>query len=756
MDFTFLRANGDVAFFRSDAQQAEWCQDEMTLFATFPYIAGKVIERGMVVLFQDPATSEWQAFEVRQCSTFPGGYYQQFTAESLAISELTDCHIQASKLDIDGTVINALNTVLDGTGWAVGNVNANPASSGDIGRGSVWQNVSTIQKNWNVYIVPRVAVDSTGIIGRFLDVFPSSGFDRGLRLAINKNVADPSVVYDDSELYTALYGYGGSYTEGSGESRVTLEYNFSSVEWSKTSEHPAKPAGQRYIEYPEMTELFGRNGNPRFGYYQNTGITDPEILLQKTWESLKQCCEPKVSISGTVTDLQRFGYADQPLRIHDLAIVELEPVGLLLYKQIIKLTVDLLDPTKNRPEIGDYIPNIIYINRETEDIATGGGKGRGGRSSTRVELELDEYRTEMYDNGRQIGMYARKVDKQGNILEQAGMDIDPETGVIVYAEGKDNMIGSMFHVQKDMIESEVHNRESADTGLSSRITQVANKIELEVSERKGADNALSGRITVEANRIAQEVTDRTNADSALSGRITTEAGRITAEVTRAQGAETALSGRLTITENAIAQEVTDRTNADTTLSGRITTNANAITAEVTRAEGAETTLAGRLTITENAITQEVTDRTNADTTLSGRITTTADAVAAEVTRATGAESTLSGRITVNADKVSLVVTDDGQGNYSTNSAEIVAGINSQTGSYVKIKAQTINLSGYVTAEDLAATNATISNLTSGATTAQTLKTYLLSASTGFNYQGHAVSFQTITINGTTYHLMGYT
>jgi hypothetical protein len=64
------------------------------------------------------------------------------------------------------------------------------------------------------------------------------------------------------------------------------------------------------------------------------------------------------------------------------------------------------------------------------------------------------------------------------------------------------MIGSMFHVQKNMIESEVHARMQQGELLSSRITQTANQISLEVSERKQADAGLSGRIDVQANRIS--------------------------------------------------------------------------------------------------------------------------------------------------------------------------------------------------------------------------------------------------------------
>ena len=579
MDFTFAKATGDVAFFRSDAEQAEWTQEEMSLLCTFPIDQKKIIERGMIVLFQDPATDDWQAYEIRNCTILPGEYYQQFTAESLAISELTDCHIGD---DIELTNITAeaaVQQVISGTGWNIGRVESSNVSFGDIGRGSVWQAVTTIRNNWNVYIEPRVTVTAGGITGRYLDILPSTGKWRGLRIAVDKNVSDPCVTYDDSELYTALYGYGASYSEGEGEERQTLETNFSEISWGKTADHPAKPAGQMYIEYPEKTALYGRNGRPRFGYYQNGDIKDPETLLQKAWESLKQCCDPKISITGTVSDLKRLGYADQPLRLHDMVIVELEPIGVQFYKQIIQLTVNLLDPTGNRPTIGDYIPNIIYINRETENQATGGGGGRGG--GTRSKKKQGEFETNILQNERNIELNAKQIDGHGNILNQAGMYIDPITGVLIYAESTANNIGSKFRVQSNMIEAEVIERKSEDHVLSSRITQTSNAISLEVSERKQADSVLSANLTITAREIRSEVSN--------------------------------------------------------------------------------------------------------------------------------SESRLSSRIVQNADKIAIVVDD--ANNIKT--ASIVAGINDQEGSYVKIKADKINLSGYVTVSDLNATNAEIDNLKSG-------------------------------------------
>lgn len=597
MEFTFLKG-GSVAFSRNDAEQAEWTQEELSLLCTFPYIPQKTIERGMTVLFQDPATSDWKAYEIRNCTVFPGEAYQQFTAEDIAVSELTDCHIPGDIELSDVSAQTALTHVLSGTGWTVGTDSSSGTSSGDIGRGSVWEAVTSIRGNWNVYIIPRVTVSSAGITGRYLDILPPEGVFRGLRLAIDKNVTDPCVTYDDSELYTALYAYGASYSEGdTPETQTTKETDISGVTWSKTSTHPAKPAGQQYLEWPEKTALYGRNGKARFGYYQNTEIKDANVLISKCWDTLKTCSDPKISITGTVTDLRRLGYADEPLRLYDQAIVDLGDV--MFYKQVIKLTVNLLDPTGNNLTIGDYIPNIIYINRETEDFATGGGKGvstrGGGGGRTRSAKEKGEFETDILQNERNIILEARQVDENRQVIKAAGMKIDPITGVIIYAEDVENSIGANFRVQNNRITSEVTDRKSADNQLSSRITQTANAISLETSQRISEDSQLRGQIRVQSNKISLVVTERDGRDV-------------------------------------------------------------------------------------------------------------------------------------------------------VNTASIVTGINTDHGSYIKLQADTINLTGYVTASQLSATNATISNLTSGATQAAKLWATVLQA-TGFTigsngrmtYLGHEIT-----------------
>jgi hypothetical protein len=193
-------------------------------------------------------------------------------------------------------------------------------------------------------------------------------------------------------------------------------------------------------------------------------------------------------------------------------------------------------------------------------------------------------------------------------------------------------------------------------------------------------------------------------------------------------------------------EVADRRDADGVLSSRITQTATEIRSEVNNE------IAGVNSTIQQTAYMIRTEVRASEAGLQSQITQTANAITAEVNRATGAESSLSGRITVTSNKVGLVV-EEKDGHYVVNSASIVAGINGQTGSYVKIKADTINLSGYVTASELSATDAKITNLTNGTTSAASIKTNQLAASSSFSLKGHTHNNSTITIGGVNYNIV---
>jgi phage minor structural protein len=489
MQFLFFNAADQPRFLRMDAEQAAWTVEEMQLSAVFPYDPARVIQRGQRVGFTDEV-GIFQPFEIRKVELLEPDHYQRITAEHIVISELTDEHYGGAELE-NVTAQAALAGLLSGTLWQVGTVTASGTSSADLSMGSVWQNVRTIEQNWNVYITPRVTFNSTGITGRYLDIAPAGGTWRGIRLSLDKNADELGVVIDDTNVITAIYGYGAT-TDGQ-------PLDFSSVTWTQTADHPAKPAGQKYLVDPAATAAYGRNGRPRYGFYQNSDITDPNILLQKAWESLKTSNTPAVTVNCLVRDLYRLGYADQPIRLHDTALVQIRQTNTNLQLEIIKLTVDLLNPTATRPTIGAYIPNIIYMLRQTEQAATGGvsptasgsrGTRRGGGGGqTNRERELSEFETEILQNQYQISLRAYQRD-----LEHTDQ-IVAESSVKITAQG---------------------------TQISALRTDVNSQ-----GERIATNEA---RITVNATSITSEVTDRTNADNVLSSQITQTANAITLRV----------------------------------------------------------------------------------------------------------------------------------------------------------------------------------------------------------------------------------
>lgn len=462
MQFTFLDFANTVLFVRDDAERAQWSTEEMSLDLEFPYKTDKVISIGQRVFFIDP-NGNHQIYEVKQAKTLQPDAYQQVTAEHICISELSDEHLDNKEIT-DKTCSSVLSTVLSGTQWAVGTKEVNPTSSVDISRGSVWQAVLQIKDNWNVYIEPRVTLSASGKITRYLDIKSTNGVWNGLRLSIDKNFLDPSVTYDDSNVATALYGYGGTIHDPSGKGE-DKECDFANVVWSKTDAHPAKPKGKKYLEDPAATKEFGRNGRARFAFYQNNDITDPATLLQKTWETLQTVMTPDISIEGTVADLYRMGYADEQLALHEIALVEILPSGFKKQLQIIRYTVDLLDPSASPVTIGSYIPNIIYIQRETDMNATGGRGGGGGNKSKTTEKAEFEAQIQSINAGTGLRFTAFQRD-----MTKVQDDVKLQEASI--------------KIEHDRIDQEVIDRRDKDNELSTSIQQNAKSISLVVKNGK--------------------------------------------------------------------------------------------------------------------------------------------------------------------------------------------------------------------------------------------------------------------------------
>ena len=90
------------------------------------------------------------------------------------------------------------------------------------------------------------------------------------------------------------------------------------------------------------------------------------------------------------------------------------------------------------------------------------------------------------------------------------MKIDPITGVLIYADDDENMIGSKFEATAEAIQTEVEDRKEANKGFKTKIEQLSNKISLIVEDKsgkiKGASIVLAineqSSVTISADKIA--------------------------------------------------------------------------------------------------------------------------------------------------------------------------------------------------------------------------------------------------------------
>ena len=166
-----------------------------------------------------------------------------------------------------------------------------------------------------------------------------------------------------------------------------------------------------------------------------------------------------------------------------------------------------------------------------------------------------------------VGAAQSGVREINGILYAAGLQVDPVTGVWLYAseKGADYALGSSFKVQADSIASVVEKTGINDLGQSetlyTRIVQTESDITTEVARAQGAETTIGSRVTQNADSITAIVSktgvDNLDAGETLYSKITQTAGQISTEVTNRQNADSRLSSRITQTENNIALVVTN-------------------------------------------------------------------------------------------------------------------------------------------------------------------------------------------------------
>lgn len=166
--------------------------------------------------------------------------------------------------------------------------------------------------------------------------------------------------------------------------------------------------------------------------------------------------------------------------------------------------------------------------------------------------------------------------------------------------------GSITKPLEDALAKEIQDRKDADQVFDTRLTAVESRLDSEIANREAADTVLQ-------NHINDEASERAEADTALDNKLSKQ---ISDEATARDNADKVLDQKISdlqTTKDAeikdlqdkLSQEITDRTNGDSGLSTRIDKTNTDLQAEVSRAISVEDSI-------KSGLEAEVQNRADGD------------------------------------------------------------------------------------------------------------------------------------------------
>lgn len=187
--------------------------------------------------------------------------------------------------------------------WRVGYVDPTlPAISGTFYYLSVKDALKQLQ-TFGCEIVFKCKIDGNKITDKWIEIYKQIGIFSNKRFVYGSNALEVVRQRDRSQLYTSIIGRGKGEEVGDGYGR---RIEFTDIEWKKSNGNPLdKPKGQNWLEYPEMTALYGipmKNGikRKRETVLILEDIEDPRELLQATYENLVEYSRPLIQFKTSV------------------------------------------------------------------------------------------------------------------------------------------------------------------------------------------------------------------------------------------------------------------------------------------------------------------------------------------------------------------------------------------------------------------------------------------------------------------------
>lgn len=385
--------SGKCPFF--DAVHTEQLNKDHTFEFSVPahHEAAAHVKENNLVTFKDE-DGDFQLFQIYKIEEEHNGIeiVTRAYAEH-AFFEMNDDIIEDLRT-VEGTADSAMTDALSKSRFKKGTVADLGLRTTNFYYESAISSIQKIISTWGGELKKRINFDGSAIIGRFVDLLARRGADTGKRFEFTKDLVSIKRTVDTSNLKTALYGRGkGEQTETGG---YTRRLTFSDVVWNGSGLDPVdKPLGQQWVGDPVALEQFGRidpdTGKKihRFGVFEDGEETDPEALLDKTWNALQSTNTPRITYEMNVLDLEQItGLSHEKVRLGDTVFVidkEFKP-ALRIDARVIEIKRDLVNPENTEIILGNFLPLFTDLASRLKNI----------------ESKVDG-RTGVWDNPGEIG-----------------------------------------------------------------------------------------------------------------------------------------------------------------------------------------------------------------------------------------------------------------------------------------------------------------------------------------------------------------
>lgn len=287
--------------------------------------------------------------------------------------------------------------------------------------------------------------------------FANKGTSVSAEGRLSRNVRSAKIITDDTELCTRIYFMIPS-TDEEGEPTSV----WTSVDADTKSTYGiVERELQGGFDYTESEARTAANEYLRQHKH-------PRVTIEIDAEELS-------SITGETFDKFTIGKLMR-LALPDYNTTVTENITGLSWQDVFNAPNDLIVRLGDEE---DTMVNFLH-DVDTNGGTDGGNGGGGGGGRKKKDDEWKEYRTRFEKDDYHLALVSERVDRSDNILQAAGLDINSQTGVIIYHDDVEN-------------------------GVAARLTTNANAITAEATARVNADISTNGRLDVEAGKVAMVV-----------------------------------------------------------------------------------------------------------------------------------------------------------------------------------------------------------------------------------------------------------